>query len=57
MIGGIKSGVVFSYIVDLQMYIHSENGLPLISMAFLLGRWLVSRKNIYLTEVKSFNRH
>ena len=57
MIGGIKSGVVFSNIVDLQMYIHSENGLPLISMAFLLGRWLVSRKNIYLTEVKSFNRH
>ena len=57
MIGGIKSGVVFSNIVDLQMYIHSENGLPLISMAFLLGRWLVSRKNIYLTEVKSFKRH
>ena len=57
MIGGIKSGVVFSNTVDLQMYIHSENGLPLISMAFLLGRWLVSRKNIYLTEVKSFKRH
>ena len=57
MIGGIKSGVVFSNIVDLQMCIHSENGLPLISMAFLLGRWLVSRKNIYLTEVKSFKRH
>ena len=57
MIGGIKSGVIFPNFVDLQMYIHSENGLPLISMAFLLGRWLVSRKNIYLTEVKSFNRH
>ena len=27
MIGGIKSGVVFSNIVDLHMYIHSENGL------------------------------
>ena len=57
MIGGIKSGVVFSNFVDLQVYIHSENGLPLITMAFLLGRWLVSRKNIYLTEVKSFKRH